>query len=169
MTYGFAAQTSSEGAVDPTSFRKVMGRFATGVAVVTTAHDGMPFGMTINSLTSVSLDPCLLLVCPKKGSATGKAIKSSGRFAVNILEESQKDLCLRFVGENAERFGGLQLEEDAWGAPLLPNSLAQISCRLSAVHSGGDHDIILGEVIACDDKAGQPLIFHDGQFCRRLV
>ena len=168
MTCNLARRPPEVGMMDGASFRRAMGRFATGVAVVTTEHNGVPFGMTVNSLTSVSLDPCLLLVCPKKGSATGNAIKSTGRFTVNILQESQKDLCLRFVGDNAERFEGLTLESDAWGSPLLPGSLAQISCRLDAIHPGGDHDIVVGEVMACVVREGEPLIFHDGQFCKRL-
>ncbi|MDF1610245.1 flavin reductase family protein [Hoeflea sp. YIM 152468] len=162
-------EKAAQAPIDPVTFRKVMGNFATGVAVVTTAVDGTRFGMAVNSLASVSLDPCLLLVCPKKGSATGDAIKRSGVFAVNVLGESQQDLCMRFVGEEASRFDELDLDEDNRGVPLLPGSLAHISCQLEAVHPGGDHDIIVGRVVDCSLETGNPLIFHDGQFCRRAA
>lgn len=155
--------------VDALAFRDAMGRFATGVAVVTTADGGVPFGMTVNSLASVSLDPCMLLVCPRKGSATGEAIKRSGVFAVNILGEDQQDLCMRFVGEDARRFDELELGEDVRGVPLLRGSLAHISCELDAIHPGGDHDIVVGKVTDCQLETGDPLIFHGGQFCRRVL
>jgi len=163
MSYAQAIQAP----VDPADFRKAMGNFATGVAVVTTAADGTRFGMTVNSLTSVSLDPCLLLICPKKGSSTGEAIKRSAVFAVNVMAESQQELCMRFVGEGGKRFDQLDLDEDEWGVPLLPGSVAHISCELEAVHPGGDHDIIIGRVVDCRLDSGNPLIFHDGQFCRK--
>lgn len=164
-----SCEQGAQVSVDSSAFRKAMGNFATGVAVVTTANDGVHFGMTVNSLTSVSLDPCLLLICPKRGSATGEAIKRSGLFAVNVLGEGQQDLCMRFVGENASRFSELELDENEWGVPLLPGSLAHISCELNAVHPGGDHDIIIGKVLNCRLDTGDPLIFHDGQFCRRVT
>ncbi|WP_114964572.1 flavin reductase family protein [Alkalilacustris brevis] len=150
--------------VDAGHFRETMSKFATGVAVVTSIHDGQPFGMTVNSLTSVSLAPCLLLICPRKGSATGEAIRKSGFFAVNVLDASQEDLCMRFVGEEADRFDGLDLPQDSHGLPVIPDSLAQISCRLYDIHPGGDHEIILGEIIQCQCATGTPLIYHGGQF-----
>lgn len=164
-----SCEQPSRNPINPREFRKAMGYFATGVAVVTTSHSGAQFGMTVNSLTSVSLDPCLLLICSKKGSATGDAIIRSGVFAVNVLGETQQDMCMRFVGAGARRFEELSVHRDEWGLPLLPGSLAHISCRLSAVHPGGDHDIIVGEVADCRLESGDPLIFHDGQFCSRAL
>ena len=150
--------------VDPFHFRKVIGSFATGVAVVTTVWQGRYHGMTVNSLTSVSLDPCMLLVCPKRGSSTGQAIQNRGEFAVNILADHQRELSKRFVGNLPDRFADLDLSFSDGGLPLLPGSLAHIACRVAAVHAGGDHDIILGEVVSCSDADGEPLVFHKGAF-----
>jgi len=154
------------GRVEPDLYRSVMGKFATGIALVTATDKGMAFGMAMNSLTSVSLDPCLLLVCPRRGSATGDAIRNAGAFAISILASGQADICNRFVGKNALRFDGLDLPTDLNCAPLIPGALAQISCRVHAVYPGGDHEIVLGEVVDCRHDDGAPLIFHDGKFCQ---
>ncbi len=164
-----ASTFSSAGAMSQGLFRKAMGQFATGVAVVTAVQDGQKFGMTVNSLTSVSLEPPLLLVCPRRGSATGAAIQSTGIFAVNILRAGQEDVCLRFVGDSAARFDGLETQTGPQGLPLIPGALVQLTCKLVAVHSGGDHDIIVGEVQDCAVAPGEPLIYHEGQFCRRAA
>lgn len=144
-------------------FRATMGNFATGVAVITTAARGELHGMTVNSLTSVSLDPCLLLVCPRRGSATGQAIRETGRFAVNLLERSQRQISSRFIGRFDDRFSGLDLTF-AEGLPLLPGCLAHLCCRVHDIHAGGDHDIILGEVEAMEETGGDPLVFFRGSF-----
>lgn len=149
---------------DAACFRATMGSFATGVAIVTTCVDGKPFGMTMNGLTSVSLDPCLLLVCPRRGSATGEAIKLRGAFAVNLLAHGQRDLARRFVGALDGRFDQLALEPCEDDLPLIPGSLARMTCRVQAVHPGGDHDIILGQVRSCDSQPGEPLVFFKGGF-----
>jgi 3-hydroxy-9,10-secoandrosta-1,3,5(10)-triene-9,17-dione monooxygenase reductase component len=150
--------------IDPLRFRKAIGSFATGVAIVTTVWQGRYYGMTINSLTSLSLDPCMLLVCPKRGSSTGLAIQNRGEFAVNILADHQRELSKRFVGNVPDRFADLDLSFSESGLPLLPGSLAHICCRLAAVHEGGDHEIIVGEVMSCTENAGDPLLFHKGSF-----
>lgn len=168
MTYNIVTAAHGSAGVDPSVFRQAMGQFATGVAVVTTKEDGLSFGMTVNSLTSVSLDPCLLLVCPKKGSLTGEAIKRRGMFAVNIMEEGQEELCLRFVGEDAARFEGLDVL-DKRGMPLLPQSLVHLVCSVYSVYPGGDHEIIVGQVLDCQAGNGDPLVFHQGRFCRRIA
>jgi 3-hydroxy-9,10-secoandrosta-1,3,5(10)-triene-9,17-dione monooxygenase reductase component len=157
------------GDVTPARFRHAMGQFATGVAVITAHHDGQPYGMTVNSLTSVSLDPPLLLICPQRGSATGTAIQAAGGFAVNILRDGQQDVCLRFVGEGAARFDGLATETGPDGVPLIPDALAHLICRLVAVHPGGDHDILVAEVVDCTAAPGDPLLYHEGRFCRRAA
>ncbi|SDW42804.1 flavin reductase family protein [Roseicitreum antarcticum] len=156
-------KTKSETGVSPEEFRRSMSKFATGVAVITTADSGILYGMTVNSLTSLSLTPCLLLICPKLGSATGHAIRNSRRFIVNVLEAGQQELCQRFVGKDAKRFDGMELQFSADGLPLLQGCIAHISCRLHAVHPGGDHEIIVGEVIDCAGHHGDPMIFHEGR------
>lgn len=164
-----ASAFAPDGTVNPARFRKTMGQFATGVAVLTARRDGQDFGMTVNSLTSVSLEPPLLLVCPRRGSVTGAAIQATGVFAVNILRAGQEDVCLRFVGENAARFDGLETDTAPQGVPLIRDALAHLTCRLVAVHPGGDHDILIGKVQDCAFVAGEPLLYHEGRFCRRAA
>jgi 3-hydroxy-9,10-secoandrosta-1,3,5(10)-triene-9,17-dione monooxygenase reductase component len=151
--------------LDPRRFRAVIGAFATGVVVITTEADGEYHGMTVNSLTSVSLDPCMLLVCLRLGSTTGQAIRKRGEFTVNILAAHQRDLLHRFVNTRvADRFAGLDVEFSPGGMPLLPGAIAHICCRVAAIHRGGDHDIVVGEVLTCRDRDGPPLVFHKGTF-----
>jgi len=158
---------SADERVDPQTFRNAMGAFATGVAVVTAADNGVWFGMTMNSLTSVSLDPCLLLICPRRGSATGTAMKSSGQFAISLLNNTQKDLAGRFVGKGAsmsDRFDGLNVEIGLRGLPVLRDALSSFECVVRDIHPGGDHDIVIGEVVSCRRHDGDPLIFFRGNF-----
>ena len=142
-----------------------MGSFATGVAVVTTSWKNRRYGMTMNSLTSVSLEPCMLLVCPKRGSATGEAIKLRGAFAVNVLAESQREEAERFIGRFDDRFRDSVAVDNELGLPLLAGSVATISCAVAAVYPGGDHEMILGEVMSCECAPDvDPLVFHRGRF-----
>src|SRR5262249_14943235 len=138
--------------LDPRRFRNVIGSFATGVAVITTELDRRYHRMTVNSLTSGSLDPPLLLVCSRHGSPTGEAISRRGEFAVNILAAHQRQLSDRFVSVAvAERFTGIGVELSPRGMPLLTGAIAHICCRVHVIHPGGDHEIILGEVLTCSD------------------
>ena len=148
--------------VDSTRFRAAMGLFTTGVTVVTTEVDGVFHGMTANSLTSVSLDPCLLLICPRRGSPTGDAIRQRKAFAVNLLAHGQSDVSRRFVGRADARFANLDVQLDELGLPMLPQSLAHFSCTLHAVYPGGDHDIMIGAVASCEARDGDPLLFYRG-------
>ncbi|VIO65161.1 Flavin-dependent monooxygenase, reductase subunit HsaB [Bradyrhizobium ivorense] len=150
--------------IDPDRFRSVMGAFPTGVAIVATECDGELFGVTINSLTSVSLEPCLLLFCTNEGSATGAAIRKRGLFSVNILGLHQSALSTRFTGTLKRRFDDLPIAFSADGLPLIQGTAAQLCCRVTTVHKAGDHDIILGEVFSGDEAACSPLVFHRGAF-----
>lgn len=149
---------------DPSQFRKTMASFATGVAVVTTFWDGKYHGMTVNSLTSVSLTPCMLLICPDRGSVTGEAIRKRGQFAVNVLGDHQRELSTRFVGDHSKRFRDVDLTIGESGLPLLKGALAHFCCRVAAIHPGGDHDIVVGEVVSCNATAGEPLVLFRGEF-----
>jgi 3-hydroxy-9,10-secoandrosta-1,3,5(10)-triene-9,17-dione monooxygenase reductase component len=152
------------GPIDPKRFRSVMGAFATGVAVITTEWQGEWFGATVNSLTSVSLQPCMLLFCMNDGSTTGMAIRSSGRFSVNILGDHQSHLSKRFTQPGNDRFADLALDFSADGLPLIQGAAAQLCCRVANIHKAGDHDIILGEVLSGEDIACSPLVFHKGAY-----
>jgi 3-hydroxy-9,10-secoandrosta-1,3,5(10)-triene-9,17-dione monooxygenase reductase component len=126
-------------AIDPKRFRSVMGTFPTGVAVITTAWNGALFGATINSLTSVSLKPSMLLFCTSEGSETAAAIRPRGVFSVNILGQHQYDLSASFTGKSKQknRFEDLAIAFSADGLPLLQGAAAQLCCRVAAMHRAG--------------------------------
>jgi 3-hydroxy-9,10-secoandrosta-1,3,5(10)-triene-9,17-dione monooxygenase reductase component len=152
------------GPIDPKRFRSVIGSFATGVAVITTEWQGELFGATVNSLTSVSLSPCMLLFCMNDGSTTGAAIRSRNLFTVNILGHHQFDLPARFTKSDKNRFAGVAVDFSVDGLPLLRGAAAQLCCRVAAIHKGGDHDIILGEVLSGEELTCSPLVFHKGSY-----
>jgi flavin reductase (DIM6/NTAB) family NADH-FMN oxidoreductase RutF len=150
--------------VEERKFRHVMGHFPSGVTVVTTrGEDGTPLGLTVSALTSVSLEPILLLVCIHKDATSHAPIANGGSFTVNVLSSEQADLAVRFAsGIPEKRFEGLDVEESPLGNPLLPGSLAWLDCRVTDVHPGGDHSVILASVVDCHAGEGEPLLFHRG-------
>jgi 3-hydroxy-9,10-secoandrosta-1,3,5(10)-triene-9,17-dione monooxygenase reductase component len=148
----------------PDHFRQVMGRFATGVAVVTSAHDGRQFGMTVNSLTSVSLDPCLLLVCLAHRKRTTEAVVQSGRFAVHLLGSHQREVSARFVQRSDDKFDGLALRDNGHGLPILSDCLAYLACTVHRVYDGADHDIVVGRVLDCAYGSDAPLVYAQGRY-----
>lgn len=160
--------TPEKVSVDPNAYRHVMSHFPTGVAVVTTMVDGEMHGMTANSLTSVSLDPVTLLVCFNRGSRTAEAVRKANIFAVNVLEEAQLELSHRFAKQGEDHFVGLDVDTDTYGLPILAGALAHLVCRVKDVVAVADHDIVIGEVEACQAGQGAPLIFFRGGY-RSLV
>lgn len=150
--------------MDPKMLRRTMGRFATGVAVVTTNLNGEVHGMTVNSLTSVSLDPPLLLVCFNKGARTEQCIESSGRFAVNILGARQETVSNTFARQGEDHFSGLDLPTHPSGVPLIPGSLAQIVCTVERVVEAGDHVVAFGAIEDVKEREGAPLLFFGGTY-----
>lgn len=152
--------------LDARAFRQVMGTFPTGVTVVTvTDAVGTPLGLTVNSFTSVSLEPPLVLVCIARSSATHDRLLEAGRFAVNVLSAGQAEMAVRFAAEPSEgRFQGLGWESGPGGVPLLDGATAWLSCTLEAVHPGGDHSIFVGRVDAAEATEGGALAFHRGSF-----
>jgi 3-hydroxy-9,10-secoandrosta-1,3,5(10)-triene-9,17-dione monooxygenase reductase component len=141
-----------------------MGSFATGVAIITTRTDERCHGMAVNSLTSVSLDPCTLLFCVKRGSATGTAILERGSFAVNLLAGEQQHLVKQFCANPDDRFAGVPMKLSECGLPLLPGSLAHMCCTITQVHQEGDHHIVIGRVHDLEDNLGDPLVFFRGGY-----
>jgi flavin reductase (DIM6/NTAB) family NADH-FMN oxidoreductase RutF len=152
--------------VDAIEFRHVMGHFPTGVSVITTVHDGVQHGMTANSVTSVSLEPVMLLVCLMREARTALAIQNAGHFAVNILGEHQEEISRRFARAGQDHFEGLDVKEGPDGIPMLPGCLAYVTCRVHEVVPAGDHDIVLGSVEHCeaDVNGGNPLVFFQGGY-----
>jgi 3-hydroxy-9,10-secoandrosta-1,3,5(10)-triene-9,17-dione monooxygenase reductase component len=155
--------------LDPSTFRAAMGHFLTGVTVVTSSSQNGMFGMTVNSLTSVSLEPCQILVCLKLSSATGQAIRESGRFAVNLLAHDQEHLARRFARPADDRFAEIDYELDSSGIPLLRGSLAHMVCDLDFVHPSGDHEIFIGNVRACQYTSTHPLAFFKGSMSQYVT
>jgi flavin reductase (DIM6/NTAB) family NADH-FMN oxidoreductase RutF len=148
--------------------RTVMGHFATGVCVISARRsDGSPVGTTVNAVTSVSLDPPLLLVCLARNSETLTAVSESSTFAVNILAEEQREHSVRFAakGERAHA-EEVRFSEHHTGVPCLADALATIACRVSAVHEGGDHMIVLGEALSMSsaERNLAPLLFFRGSY-----
>lgn len=152
--------------MDARRLRDVLGRFPTGVAVVTASGPDGPAGLTTNAFASLSLDPPLVLVCFDRTSRTLPVVRAAGRFAVNFLRSGQEDLARLFAGKVAhpEKFAAVTHTE-AHGVPVLDGALAWLACELEALHPGGDHEIGVGRVRALHhDPAGEPLVFHGGRF-----
>jgi flavin reductase (DIM6/NTAB) family NADH-FMN oxidoreductase RutF len=146
-------------------FREVIGHFATGVTVVTARdEEGFPVGLTVSALTSVSLQPTLLLICLQRDAESHDQIVQCGVFAANILAAHQGPLAMDFAQSPPEdRFQGLEVSDAPLGSPLLPGTLAWLECRVREVWPGGDHSVILGEVTACEAQPGEPLLFYRSQ------
>ncbi|MFE6165493.1 flavin reductase family protein [Streptomyces sp. NPDC056486] len=134
--------------MDAAALREVCGRFLTGVAVITCQDsEKEPMGLTANSFTCVSLDPPLVLFCLHGGSRGLSAIRESGSFAVNILAADQAALCRAFARRDTAGFDDLAVQDAETGAPVLTEALAYLDCRLYAMFPGGDHEIVVGEVV----------------------
>ncbi|MFJ7490946.1 flavin reductase family protein [Streptomyces sp. NPDC097727] len=157
--------------VDPAEFRRVLGHFASGVTIVT-AHDPDgaegPAGFACQSFASLSLDPPLVTFMVARTSTTWPRIARAGAFCVNILGAGQDALCRSFAVSGADKFAGVAYEAaPATGSPLLDSVPAWIDCRIQAVHTGGDHLIVVGRVEALGAADGDgPLLFHRGVFGR---
>ncbi len=147
-------------------YREILGRFATGVAVVTCDGPDGPVGLTTNAVTSLSLDPLLLLVCFDNDSRTLPAVRAAGRFAVNVLREGQDDLARVFASKRVAREKFESVTHDVeHGVPVLDGALAWLACDLRELLPGGDHTIGIGEVTQMDaDPEGRPLVWFDGGY-----
>jgi flavin reductase (DIM6/NTAB) family NADH-FMN oxidoreductase RutF len=154
---------------DPRTLRDALGCFATGVTVVTClGPDGAPAGLTVNSFTSVSLDPPLLLVCIHKKATSAEALTTAPRFAINVLQTGQQPASIRFATRHEDRFGATPWASGENGAPILNDSLSVFECERYAVYDGGDHHILVGQVVkARFDESLDPLLFFRGRY-RRL-
>lgn len=145
------------------AFRRTVGTFPTGVCVVTAEHDGQPAGMTLNSFTSVSLDPMLVLVSLAHGSRTLGAVRASGRFAISILHRGQRKVALDFATRGAE-FPLHHVRRTSHGFYPVREALAELYCDLHDIVTAGDHDVAFGLVREFIATRGEPLVFHGGQF-----
>jgi flavin reductase (DIM6/NTAB) family NADH-FMN oxidoreductase RutF len=154
---------------DARTLRDALGCFATGVTVVTClTADGTPAGLTVNSFTSVSLNPPLLLVCLAKRAVSAGPLTEASHFAVNVLQTHQQPASIRFSTRDEDRFGTTPWSSGEAGAPILSDSLSVFECERYAVHDGGDHHILIGQVVkATFDSTLDPLLYFRGNY-RRL-
>ena len=154
--------------IDPRDFRNVMGRFATGVTVVTVAHDGQLRGMTANAFSSVSLSPALLLVCIDEHASIYPMFERASAFAVNILASDQAAVSQAFAakGERDEVMHGLPHHVAPLGSPVLDGVIAWAECRIEHRYAGGDHLIVVGHVqhLEVPRPESEPLVFFAGQY-----
>jgi 3-hydroxy-9,10-secoandrosta-1,3,5(10)-triene-9,17-dione monooxygenase reductase component len=152
-------------AVDPTAFRDVCGRFATGVATVTSFGPDGPSGLTANAVASLSLEPPLILVCFDLESRTLPAVRHSGRFAVQFLAHDQEEVAARFASKlpEQEKFDGVPWSERA-GVPALDGTLGGLACELRDLLPGGDHLIATGQPLQVWTRDGEPLVFYGGDY-----
>jgi flavin reductase (DIM6/NTAB) family NADH-FMN oxidoreductase RutF len=156
-------ETDFDPALDPLAFRRALGRFATGVTVVTLAGPEGPLGITANSFAALSLDPPLVLWSPAKRSGRHALFTASAEFAIHILSAGQQALCDHFV-RSADGFDAFPYRLSPEGVPILSGCAAVFECRLEAIHDGGDHTIVVGRVRRACSRPGATLIFSHGQF-----
>ena len=147
------------------AYREALGRFATGIALVTAAPDGEPAGLIVNSLASVSLDPPLVSFCPSRNSLTWSRMRRTRRFGVNVLGRVHEPFARRAIPAGADRFADLDWTFGPRGVPLLRDALATLECETVAEHPAGDHWIVVGRVEdARLAPVNEPLLFFAGAF-----
>ncbi|WP_211210605.1 flavin reductase family protein [Arhodomonas aquaeolei] len=152
--------------IDPRALRNALGCFATGVTIVTArGEDGSPVGLTVNSFSSVSLEPPLVLWSLVQHSPSRPVFERASHFTVNVLTTGQRELSQRFASPRPDKFEGVRWWAGAGGAPVIEGCLAHFQCRHALRYDGGDHDIFLGRVEAFDTSpTGEPLVFVAGRY-----
>ncbi len=153
--------------IDGDLFRSVLGRFASGITVITT-HDSEPrdHGMTASAFSSLSLDPPLVLVCIGNDATMAPVMATADSFAVNVLTDGQEALSRRFAGKVDDRFSGIGFTRGELGDALLDEVLCWMQCRIVARHPAGDHVIIVGDVESADVRDGRPLLYYRGGYAQ---
>ena len=151
--------------IDPSQFRQLLGRFATGVTILTTkTAEGRPLGMTANSLSSVSLHPPLISVCVDREAAMHEVILQAPEFVVNVLAGPQEALARRFSDKHEDRFDGIGYHLSPEGLILLDGALAHVVCERHGTYPAGDHTIVLGRVVGGATNDGRPLLYYRGGY-----
>jgi flavin reductase (DIM6/NTAB) family NADH-FMN oxidoreductase RutF len=151
-------------AIDPVRFREVLGHLPTGVTVITAHTEAGPTGMAANSVTSVSLDPPLVLFCPAKSSTTWPAIRDAGTFCINVMAKFHAMTTRQFALKDSDRFAGVEHHSHDCG-PALGGAVAWIGCEIVAEHDAGDHTIVVGRVLQIEATPEiDPLVFFRGRY-----
>jgi flavin reductase (DIM6/NTAB) family NADH-FMN oxidoreductase RutF len=162
--------TFDQEVVDQRHLRHALGRFATGVTVITTRTlGGKPEGLTANSFSAVSLDPPLVLWSLRQNAPSLSSFRDAGYFAVNVLAVDQCDLSRHFATPAPDKFSVIDHAAGLGGCPLLPNTLASFECSTEHQVIGGDHIIFIGRVHRATYRDGEPLIFSAGQYCTHSI
>jgi flavin reductase (DIM6/NTAB) family NADH-FMN oxidoreductase RutF len=154
------------GVMGTDAYREAAGHFTTGVAVITTLHEGRRYGVTASAVSSLSLDPPMLLVCLHRSLATRDAVVATGRFAVNVLAEDHAALAMQFATRAPDKFAGVALEEGLDGVPLLSDALAHLQCTVVDPVDAATHTVLLAEVDGVAVAEGSPLAYFRGSFGR---
>ncbi|HEY7898104.1 MAG TPA: flavin reductase family protein [Gemmatimonadaceae bacterium] len=153
--------------LDPDAFRAVMGRFASGVTIVTaTDESGEDHGMTVSAFASVSLEPPLIVVCIDQTASMHDTLIDIEYFAINILASTQEAIARRFAATGAQRFEGIGYRRGENGAPILNDVLAYIECRRISSTTTGDHTVIIAETVATAMRDARPLLYYRGGFAQ---
>lgn len=153
--------------IDSREFRQALGQFPTGVTIITCKTEaGESVGMTASSFNSVSLEPPLVLWSIAKSAWSLAAFSQSQHFAIHVLAAHQQDLSNQFARQGADKFHGIKLQEGLGGAPLLPDYCARFQCQMLHQYDGGDHLILVGQVLDFCSKPQAPLVFHSGRYAR---
>jgi flavin reductase (DIM6/NTAB) family NADH-FMN oxidoreductase RutF/DNA-binding MarR family transcriptional regulator len=160
------SNTDSNAAFDVRDFRRALGQFPTGVTIITTKdQNGEPIGVTASSFNSVSVSPALVLWSVDKGAFSASIMENAEHFAVNVLSKSQVDMSNRFAGRGEDKFAGIDYSESPHGSPLFKDCSAQFECKTWNVYEGGDHLIIVGEILDYrHDESQAPLVFACGSY-----
>jgi len=166
LAASFRTYQEQQRLVDRELFRSVIGHFASGVAILTARHEGIDYGLTASAVSSLSLDPPMLLVCVNKTSNTQRAIAQSQVFAVNILRENQSEVAFQFARSHPDKFRGMSVSYGELGTPLLGDTLATIECRVIEEVTGGTHSVFLAEVHSAQATQGMPLTYYRGRMGR---
>jgi 3-hydroxy-9,10-secoandrosta-1,3,5(10)-triene-9,17-dione monooxygenase reductase component len=151
--------------IDLEQFKEAMGRFATGVTVVTGVEEGRPVGFTCQSFVSLSVDPPFVAVAPARASTSWPRIARAGTFCVNVLADHQEELGRAFAVSGGDKFGDVDWHAaPITGSPVLDGSLAWVDCEVELVHDAGDHELIIGRVLDLGTAEGSPLLFFRSRF-----
>lgn len=153
--------------IDSQELRRVLGHFATGVTVITTKDEsGAPFGLTANAFTSLSLNPPLILICVDKTAQCYSCFVASNVFTVNFLSENQEEISRRFATKGVDKFAGLKWQQGTNGAAILDGVIGYLECKIVQSYEGGDHTIVVGEVLNAAASGNRPLLFYQGKYQR---
>jgi flavin reductase (DIM6/NTAB) family NADH-FMN oxidoreductase RutF len=153
--------------IEPQELRRVMGHFATGVTVITTSDkEGTPNGLTANAFISLSLNPPLVVISVDKGATCYCCFELQNGFTVNFLSEDQEEISRRFATKGADKFADLKWHPGSNGAAIIEGVLGYVECKITQCHDGGDHTIVVGEIVNVNANGERPLLFFKGKYQR---